>query len=54
MSRFIGLILFIPTSVLDRADRRAARPSPVEAPLEVAFGIFLLLISLRFLISLIG
>lgn len=50
----VGLILFIPTSVLTAPLGARLAHSMSKRKLEVAFGVFLLLICLRFLISLIG
>ncbi|GAA4106328.1 sulfite exporter TauE/SafE family protein [Aminobacter aganoensis] len=50
----VGLILFVPTSVLTAPMGARLAHALSKRKLEVAFGIFLLLISLRFLISLIG
>lgn len=50
----VGLILFVPTSVLTAPLGARLAHALSKRKLEVAFGIFLLLISLRFLISLIG
>ncbi|WP_406873638.1 sulfite exporter TauE/SafE family protein [Aminobacter sp. P9b] len=50
----VGLILFVPTSVLTAPLGARLAHALSKRKLEVAFGIFLLLISLRFLISLVG
>jgi uncharacterized membrane protein YfcA len=50
----VGMILFVPTSVLTAPLGAKLAHALSKRKLEVAFGIFLLLISLRFLISLIG
>lgn len=50
----VGLILFVPTSVLTAPLGARLAHALSKRKLEVAFGIFLLLISLRFLLSLIG
>ncbi len=50
----VGLILFVPTSVLTAPLGARLAHSLSKRKLEVAFGVFLLLICLRFLVSLIG
>ncbi|WP_378944253.1 sulfite exporter TauE/SafE family protein [Mesorhizobium sp. ANAO-SY3R2] len=50
----VGLILFVPTSVLTAPLGARLAHALSKRKLEVAFGIFLLLISLRFLVSLVG
>lgn len=50
----VGLVLFVPTSVLTAPLGARLAHSLSKRKLEVAFGIFLLLISLRFLVSLVG
>lgn len=50
----VGLVLFVPTSVLTAPLGAKLAHSLSKRKLEVAFGIFLLLISLRFLVSLVG
>lgn len=50
----VGLILFVPTSVLTAPFGARLAHSLSKRKLEVAFGVFLLLISLRFLVSLVG
>jgi uncharacterized protein len=50
----LGLILFIPTSTLTAPLGVRLAHSLPKRRLEIAFGIFLLLVALRFLVSLLG